>query len=199
MTLHLGSICRDADVGTSRVRLHATFHLQTTKKTSRIMSSQELPQILEPPSSDTLHPSSPSKTKSYHQTPLPSSEAQASSDTLLNSEQTDQPPENPRLTALNVKRDTLAAKLVALQAERNALIAQSSLPSGLPFPADWTEEQKAKQALATANAAIKEHISLLHGYNEIKDIGQGLLGLVADKRGVRVKDIMEEFGVGISD
>lgn len=90
-------------------------------------------------------------------------------------------------------------KLEALQAERNALVAQSSLPSGLPFPSEWTDEQRAEQALRTANAVIKEHISLLHGYNEIKDIGQGLLGLVADKRGVRVKSIMEEFGVGTSD
>ena len=43
---------------------------------------------------------------------------------------------------------------------------------------------------------IKNHIALLHKYNEIKDIGQGLMGLIADKRDCRVVSVMEEFGVG---
>ncbi|KAF2212133.1 hypothetical protein CERZMDRAFT_42449 [Cercospora zeae-maydis SCOH1-5] len=67
------------------------------------------------------------------------------------------------------------------------------------MPEDWTEEQRAKQALATANAAIKKHISALHRYNEIKDIGLGLMGLVAERRGVRQKVVMEEFGIGDKD
>lgn len=46
---------------------------------------------------------------------------------------------------------------------------------------------------------IKEHIQLLHRYNEIKDIGQGLMGLIAEKRGCRIKDVMEEFGVDEKD
>lgn len=35
--------------------------------------------------------------------------------------------------------------------------------------------------------------------NEIRDIGQGLLGLVAERRGTRVVDVMGEFGVGEKD
>lgn len=177
------------------------FPIYTADKTSE-MSSQELPAIQssEMNSSDTFDTSSPTRvsmqSKKVHTL---SSEASPGSDTLLNSEQPEPEPENPRLKALNAKRKSLAMKLEALQAERHALIAQSTLPSGLPFPTDWTEEQKADQALAKANATVKEHISLLHGYNEIKDIGQGLMGLVADKRGVRVKSLMEEFGVGIND
>lgn len=163
------------------------------------MSSQELPEKTEVPSSDTLRPSSPAQPSAQEQTKCPSSDAPPSSDTLLHSDKPDSAPENPRIAALNRKHADVAARLEALQAERDALVAQGTLPSGLPFPSDWTDEQKAKQALATANAVIKEHISLLHGYNEIKDIGQGLLGMVAEKRGVRVKDIMEEFGVGIND
>lgn len=46
---------------------------------------------------------------------------------------------------------------------------------------------------------IKSHIALLHKYNEIKDIGQGLMGLIADKRDCRVVSVMEEFGVGEGD
>lgn len=46
---------------------------------------------------------------------------------------------------------------------------------------------------------VKEHITLLHKYNEIKDIGQGLMGLIADKRDCRVVVVMDEFGVGEKD
>lgn len=46
---------------------------------------------------------------------------------------------------------------------------------------------------------MKRHIKLLHDYNDIKDVGQGLLGMIADNRGVRVVELYEEFGVGIAD
>ncbi|KAL4788016.1 Swi5-domain-containing protein [Aspergillus varians] len=46
---------------------------------------------------------------------------------------------------------------------------------------------------------VKRHIRLLHEYNEIKDIGQGLMGLIADARGVRQVDMLKEFGVAVSD
>ncbi|KAL4800941.1 Swi5-domain-containing protein [Aspergillus venezuelensis] len=46
---------------------------------------------------------------------------------------------------------------------------------------------------------VKRHIRLLHEYNEIKDIGQGLMGLIADARGVRQVDVQKEFGVGGKD
>ena len=67
------------------------------------------------------------------------------------------------------------------------------------MPDSWIEEEKTKSALSTANAVIKEHITLLHKYNEIKDIAQGLMGLIAESRGVRVKVVMEEFGMGEGD
>jgi len=50
---------------------------------------------------------------------------------------------------------------------------------------------------------VKTHIHLLHQYNEIRDIGQGLLGMVAEKRNCRVADLYVgepgEFGVGRGD
>ncbi|KAL2854717.1 Swi5-domain-containing protein [Aspergillus pseudodeflectus] len=42
---------------------------------------------------------------------------------------------------------------------------------------------------------VKRHIRLLHEYNEIKDVGQGLIGLIADARGMRQVDVEREFGV----
>lgn len=48
-------------------------------------------------------------------------------------------------------------------------------------------------------ATVQQHIRLLHEYNEIKDVGQGLLGLIADARGVRQIDVQREYGVGDRD
>jgi DNA repair protein Swi5/Sae3 len=48
-------------------------------------------------------------------------------------------------------------------------------------------------------ATVKRHIRLLHEYNEIKDVGQGLMGLIAEGRGVRQIEVEREFGVGDKD
>lgn len=50
-----------------------------------------------------------------------------------------------------------------------------------------------------ASATVQRHITLLHRYNEIKDIGLGLMGLIADQRGVRLKEVMREWGVDEKD
>lgn len=46
---------------------------------------------------------------------------------------------------------------------------------------------------------VQRHIHLLHEYNEIKDIGQGLTGLIADARGVRQIEVQREYGVNDRD
>lgn len=53
--------------------------------------------------------------------------------------------------------------------------------------------------MAAANKIVKEHIKLLHDYNELKDVGQGLMGLIADQRGVRIVEIQDEFGIDAND
>jgi hypothetical protein len=67
-----------------------------------------------------------------------------------------------------------------------------------PSPLVITEEDEAK-LMAEAKKVIKEHIQRLHRYNEIRDVGQGLIGMIADQRGVRIVDCQEEFGVGTGD
>ena len=46
-----------------------------------------------------------------------------------------------------------------------------------------------------ARATVKRHIGLLQAYNDIRDAGMALLGLIAEQRGVRVADVYAEFGV----
>jgi len=50
-----------------------------------------------------------------------------------------------------------------------------------------------------ATETVKRHIKLLHDYNDIRDVGQGLVGMIADNRGVRIGELYEEFGVGLKD
>ncbi|KAK6439516.1 hypothetical protein LTR95_004284 [Oleoguttula sp. CCFEE 5521] len=106
---------------------------------------------------------------------------------------------HPRMLALQAKHASLTSTLADLQAQRAALATTTTLPSGLPLPAYETPEDTLAAALKASNKVIKDHISLLHKYNEIKDVGQGLMGLIADKRGCRVLPVMEEFGVAEGD
>ena len=50
-----------------------------------------------------------------------------------------------------------------------------------------------------AQGIVKGHIRQLHGYNEIKDVAQGLIGIIAEQRGVRIVDVEGGFGVGKGD
>uniref|UniRef100_A0A093XGP7 DNA repair protein SWI5 like n=1 Tax=Talaromyces marneffei PM1 TaxID=1077442 RepID=A0A093XGP7_TALMA len=81
---------------------------------------------------------------------------------------------------------------------------QDQLPSSKDSDKDPQAEQhndKTRGAFRspTPSQTVRDHIRLLHDYNEIRDIGQGLLGLIAEKRGVRYKDVLEEFGVDADD
>lgn len=112
---------------------------------------------------------------------------------------------NPRLTALEAKKAALQQTLLDLKSQRHELALQTKLPSGLTLPTTTpngealSDDEILASALKSSNAVIKEHISLLHKYNEIKDVGQGLMGLIADKRDCRVVKVMEEFGIGEGD
>ncbi|PGH08574.1 hypothetical protein GX51_01093 [Blastomyces parvus] len=50
-----------------------------------------------------------------------------------------------------------------------------------------------------ATAIVQRHIRLLHEYNEIKDIGQGLMALIAEARGVRHVEVQRDFGLEAGD
>jgi len=162
------------------------------------MSSQ--PQ--ESPNTKPTNP--PSEPPSSSDNPESTNNSQTKTTTTTTS-QPEPTPSNPRLVSLQTKKSTLEQTLSALKAERSHLATQAKLPSGLPLPittpsgAALTDDELLASALKSSNAVIKSHIALLHKYNEIKDIGQGLMGLIADKRDCRVVGVMEEFGVGEGD
>lgn len=119
----------------------------------------------------------------------------------------------------------LLSQIAEIEAERNALIrsllplmpneikeaAQASdkvelnianTPEGttntLEGP-DQLSQTTIDAVLEHSNKTVKQHIELLHAYNGIRDVGHGLMGMIAEQRGVRVKVIMDEFGVDAKD
>ncbi|KAJ3262527.1 hypothetical protein HK103_000056 [Boothiomyces macroporosus] len=46
---------------------------------------------------------------------------------------------------------------------------------------------------------LKQRIELLHEYNEIKDIGQQLLGICAEKYGTTVKEMYKKYELDLED
>ncbi|KAK2002747.1 Swi5-domain-containing protein [Colletotrichum falcatum] len=61
--------------------------------------------------------------------------------------------------------------------------------------------EKNDKEFQEASAVVARHVKLLREYNEIKDVGQQLMGMVAEMRGVTVGSLYRtgEFGVGPKD
>ncbi|KAK5459871.1 hypothetical protein LTS15_004000 [Exophiala xenobiotica] len=60
-----------------------------------------------------------------------------------------------------------------------------------------SDEEQA--ALRYANHVFARHISLLKEYNDIKDVAMGMLSILAEKKGCRLAEVMEEYGVNEDD
>lgn len=108
------------------------------------------------------------------------------------------------ISALNTARDAATNALAALTVERNKLLRtilnsqntedDTSIESQIWTSGDPTEDD-INRGLDAAKKLKANHVKDLQRYNEIKDIAQGLIGLIAEQRGVRVVDVMEEIGV----
>ncbi|RFU33235.1 hypothetical protein B7463_g3104, partial [Scytalidium lignicola] len=91
-----------------------------------------------------------------------------------------------------VMAELKAMKIASVQARNAALEAE--------IAAKRSELEAIKNELVhPAGETVKKHIRLLHDYNDIRDIGQGLIGMIADNRGLRIRDLYPEFGLDPKD
>lgn len=81
------------------------------------------------------------------------------------------------------KAANLEAKIAALEGQIAGVHAQE-------------EEIRVKlKSPHPAATTVHTHIQLLHAYNETRDLATGLMGILAENRGVRACDVHAEFGV----
>lgn len=100
--------------------------------------------------------------------------------------------------------EALRARQAALQTAVAELLSQRASLVNSVYPASDTQESedtdaRAKLAVDAANAKIRSQIKQLQRYNDIKDIGTQLMGLIAEKRGCRIGEVQEEFSIDPDD
>ena len=105
-------------------------------------------------------------------------------------------PQEITLAELKAQKVALLASLAALPAIQILIEENASSDAEM---SDGNDEPTEADIMAAANRIVKDHIKLLHEYNELKDVGQGLMGLIADQRGVRIIEVQDEFGVDAKD
>ncbi|GME38164.1 putative DNA repair protein swi5 protein [Neofusicoccum parvum] len=117
-----------------------------------------------------------------------------------------------RLRNAQARTAALEATLADLTARRATVLSEfAAVPSvaeRLPRHAGATAANSSAErdpavaddaAVRAAKAIIQERIRRLNEYNEIRDIGQGLMGIIAESRGVRIKEVQEEFDISAKD
>jgi hypothetical protein len=105
-------------------------------------------------------------------------------------------PQEVMLAELKAQKSAMLASLAALPAIQ--VLMEEHASSDVEM-VDGDDEPTEANIMAAANKIVKDHIKLLHEYNELKDVGQGLMGLIADQRGVRIIEVQEEFGIEAQD
>lgn len=66
-------------------------------------------------------------------------------------------------------------------------------------PGSQSDEASEWRTLKAAKEVVSNHISLLTAYNNMRDLGLGLMGMLAEERRGRVGEVMEEFGMDKED
>ena len=136
----------------------------------------------------------PQKVQAHQQSasPLPSihsSKPEASSDVPRPS-----PPQAPspgtahlqsQIAHLTTQKSTLTTTLATLTSQLRPLAVDQNHPDG-------QNQEQSRHTLP--EVTVQKHIKLLHRYNETKDVAMGLMGLIAESRGVRLKEVLSEFG-----
>ncbi|KAI4726422.1 hypothetical protein E4T49_05780 [Aureobasidium sp. EXF-10728] len=100
-----------------------------------------------------------------------------------------------QLDALRARQAALESTVAELLSQRTSLV--NSFSPDIQQSEDT--ELRAKLAVDAANTKIKTQIKQLQQYNDIKDIGTQLMGLIAEQRGCRIGEVQEEFGINPGD
>jgi len=79
------------------------------------------------------------------------------------------------------------------------LASNASLEEQLRQVETENAELLSKLSNPNSDVTVKKHIKLLHDYNEIRDVGLGLIGLIAENRHCSVQEVMAEFGLNPND
>ncbi|MGH0163828.1 UNVERIFIED_CONTAM: hypothetical protein FKN15_045820 [Acipenser sinensis] len=94
-------------------------------------------------------------------------------------------------------------RLLSPGTPRSSRVDQASLREDIEELKGRQEELSTQIALLEAEGysveELDQHIDQLHEYNDIKDVGQMLLGRLATIRGVTTKDLYGEFGLELED
>ncbi|KAL1642073.1 hypothetical protein SLS58_005661 [Diplodia intermedia] len=99
------------------------------------------------------------------------------------------------LADLTARRSDVVKEFAAVPSVAEKLPSRTT-PTASPEPATNAETDAAVQA---AKAIIQQQIRRLNDYNEMRDVGQELMGIIAESRGVRIKEVQEEFGISAND
>jgi hypothetical protein len=131
-----------------------------------------------------------------NQLPQPQSESSAKAASGTDKPNPAKGSQEATVAELRAQKAALIASLAALSniQELIAEIADEDHSSRGPYDGPTDAE-----VMTAADKIVKTHIKLLHEYNEIKDVGQGLMGLIADSRGVRIVEVQDEFGIDPKD
>ncbi|XP_056288527.1 DNA repair protein SWI5 homolog [Pseudoliparis swirei] len=87
-----------------------------------------------------------------------------------------------------------------LQVTKNANVSPAEEIAELEKRRDQLDSEIAQlEAEGCRVGELEHHIDMLHEYNDIKDIGQSLLGRIATLRGATTRDLYSHFDLELED
>jgi len=130
----------------------------------------------------------------------PSSSPSSKSSTQHSSSPTQPPNQSPRHNHLLARKQFLQDQISSLTTERNALVTNALNPRlAVSESAESPTQTQIDLAVNKANVDIRTRVRQLQEYNDVKDIGTQLMGLIAENKGVRIAEVQRDFGVQGSD
>ncbi|KAI4850797.1 hypothetical protein E4T44_02535 [Aureobasidium sp. EXF-8845] len=126
----------------------------------------------------------------FHSSPTAPSKANMSSNVSSSGR-------NTQLDDLRARQASLESTVAELLSQRTSLV--DSISPTFDPQESAEPETRATLAVDAANVKIKSQIKQLQQYNDIKDVGTQLMGLIAEKRGCRIGEVQEEFGINPDD